>query len=243
MPDCHQPEGSRNSPDLMHGPYAAMPGMSASITSFLRVAASVNAKRLISIIPPSVAKDLVRTTVTAQGIAAKCSVHTSMKSGNPRHWRDRSAPSATAPATSRRPLAPASIFRESGIRSAYVSQCTRGHVEDGKVAHYPRSLSKSGSRSTTIGRRKKSPSKALARAPPEINTSRTPASSTCNSAMPDNRIRFVNAAVSCDAHVKLRQPCPVSERRAAVCRGASVNPIEFHGVFRCGRVGLPGVAP
>jgi hypothetical protein len=59
----------------------------------------------------------------------------------------------------------------------------------------------------------------------------------------DNRIRFVNAAVRRDAHVELRQPCPVAERRASVVAGASVDPIEFHGVFRCGRVGLLGTAP
>ena len=48
----------------------AMPGTLASMTCFLRVAALVSAIRSISMIPPNVAKDLVGTTVTAQGMSA-----------------------------------------------------------------------------------------------------------------------------------------------------------------------------
>src|SRR5271155_445977 len=44
----------------------------------------------------------------------------------------------------------------------------------------------------------------------------------------DNRVRFVDAAVGCHAHVELRQPRRVAERSATVVAGASVNPIEFH---------------
>ena len=47
-----------------------MPGMSASTTSFRRWAPLVSAIKLISMIPPTVAKDLVGTTVTAQGMPA-----------------------------------------------------------------------------------------------------------------------------------------------------------------------------
>ena len=47
-----------------------MPGMSASTTCFSRVAPLVSAIRLISMIPPTVANDLVGTTVTAQGMSA-----------------------------------------------------------------------------------------------------------------------------------------------------------------------------
>jgi hypothetical protein len=44
--------------------------MSASITSFRRVALFVSAIRLISMIPPTVANDLVGTTVIAHGMPA-----------------------------------------------------------------------------------------------------------------------------------------------------------------------------
>ena len=54
----------------MQGPYVAMPGISVSTTCFLRAAPLVSAMRLISTISPTVANDLVGTTVTAQGMAA-----------------------------------------------------------------------------------------------------------------------------------------------------------------------------
>ena len=69
-PIAMSPDGNRNSPTLMHGPYAAIPGISASTTCFSRAAPLVSAMRLISMIPPTVAKDLVGTTVTAQGMSA-----------------------------------------------------------------------------------------------------------------------------------------------------------------------------
>jgi len=69
-PIAINPEGSRNSPTLRDGPKAAVPGMLASITSFRRVAPFVSAIRLISMIPPTVAKDLVGTTVIAHGMPA-----------------------------------------------------------------------------------------------------------------------------------------------------------------------------
>src|ERR1700736_3588937 len=47
----------------------------------------------------------------------------------------------------------------------------------------------------------------------------------------DNRVCFVDAAISGDAHVELRQSPPVPKRCAAVIAGAGVNPIEFHGGF------------
>jgi hypothetical protein len=58
-----------------------MSGVSAAITSFCRVARSVSAKRLISMIPPAVAKDLVGTRATAHGMFAKCRFQTSAKVG------------------------------------------------------------------------------------------------------------------------------------------------------------------
>ena len=48
----------------------AMPGTLASMTCFLRVAALVSAIRSISMIPPTVANDLVGTTVIAHGMPA-----------------------------------------------------------------------------------------------------------------------------------------------------------------------------
>jgi hypothetical protein len=59
----------------------------------------------------------------------------------------------------------------------------------------------------------------------------------------DNRIRLVDPAISRDAYVELWQAPPVAERGAAVVAGASVDPIEFHQSFRCGRVGLLDPAP
>jgi hypothetical protein len=44
--------------------------MSAATTCLRRLAALVSASRLISMIPPSVANDLVGTNVKAQGIVA-----------------------------------------------------------------------------------------------------------------------------------------------------------------------------
>ena len=54
----------------------------------------------------------------------------------------------------------------------------------------------------------------------------------------DDRIRLVDPAICGYAHMELWQARTVTERGATIVAGASVDPIEFHGVFRCGRVGL-----
>src|SRR5580704_17356351 len=52
-PIAISPDGNRNSPTLMQGPYAAMRRISVSTTCFLRAAPLVSAMRLISTIPPT----------------------------------------------------------------------------------------------------------------------------------------------------------------------------------------------
>src|SRR5215472_8920502 len=54
----------------------------------------------------------------------------------------------------------------------------------------------------------------------------------------DDRVRLVDAAISRHADVEFWQPRPVTERRAAVVAGASVDPIEFHGRFPMRSSGL-----
>jgi hypothetical protein len=62
-----------------------------------------------------------------------------------------------------------------------------------------------------------------------LRTSQMSWSSMCNRTTPMNRVRFVDASISRDAHVKLWQSRSVAKRRAAVVAGARVDPIEFHG--------------
>ena len=54
----------------------------------------------------------------------------------------------------------------------------------------------------------------------------------------DDRVRLVDAAIGCHAHVELWQTRSIAERRTAVVAGECKIRSSFMEVFRCSRVGL-----